>query len=174
MTSGSARRTDPACEMYAVGALAVEGDQRVAHAAPQRSGQGVDGFLGGCVGPIGYDRGWARCVAHGALKGVGEAGAAALIGEGPRSPRAPRHSPGRPGHLAAARARDGGDFDLNAACAAVAGSFSERSAPTAPMIQPPGFDPRLLACDPDALALLGARRGGRGQRRKRVLAWGPA
>ena len=134
-------------------------------------GTAFDGFLGGCVGPIGYDRTWVRGVVHDALEGVGEAGVAALtarVGD-PRDAEAMARAAG---HLAAAKARGGGDPDLDAACAAVAGSFSERSAPAAPMIEPPGFDPRLLACDPDALALLD-RAGAAAANGARVLAWGP-
>ena len=118
--------------------------------------------IGAEIGPVSLDRGWVGSALAERLPGLGPGGTSALTRRHP-DPRSAGAT------LAAIRAAVASGCDVAAACALVLGAApSEDDAPG----PPPDFDEALLACRPEAIALLriGAEALARGGR---VLAFGP-
>lgn len=125
----------------------------------------IAGLVGGCIAPMRYDISWLAAVAeHHA--GVDAEAAAVLVGldDDP-------HVVGATARVARRLSASEG-IGLVEACEHVVRSFRsmDREAPAPEMPKP--FDPRLLVCEADAIALL-ERGGAAAEHGARILAWGP-
>lgn len=119
--------------------------------------------IGAGIGPVSIDAEWATSALVARLPSIGEGGGARTILRARPDPRR------ADAVLTAVRAAIAAGMPPARACVFVTGSGpSGEDAPASPT----DFDPRLLVCRPEAVALLHAadERTGRGGR---VLAWGP-